>query len=189
MLPVTLNNKIWTKQHVAIVKEKLADHIQEQVNSVTATQQLRTEDRRSPESIYNNTLLSLLTELSVCSWLKGQRNLCDFNPSDPYSYAWDVFALGRRIEVKKFSVGNFNIHPYRRGGRGVDMHSFETFDVAELLFACKIDINHDIIVKPIFLMTRDSYFNCRTKSEQNPGFYLQYEKESKINPDQCKVYQ
>lgn len=190
MLPKTLNEIRWTKESVELVKRKLDKEITSQVDNILSTQQLREEDHRKPETIYNNVLISLLTELSVCSWLNGKKNLLDFNPNDPYSYAWDVFALGRRIEVKKFTSRNFNIDPNRRGGGCVDMHSFENFDVAELLFACKVDINDVIVVKPIFIMTRESYFSCKVRSEQNPGtFYLQYDKESRDNPHTCKVYE
>lgn len=188
MLPDKLNSKAWTKDAVGLVRKTFDKHINEQVENILTTHQLR-EDLRSRKTIENATLLSLLTELSVCSWLDGKKNQLVFDPSDPFSYAWDVFALGRRIEVKKFSSRNFNINPNRRGGGCIDMHTFETFDVAELLFACKVEIERDIIVSPIFLMTRQSYFNCRVSSEQNLGtFYLQFDKESKTNPDQCKVY-
>lgn len=190
MLPDNLTPKLWTKEAVEHVRKTLDKQIQEQVDNILSTQQLREDDHRKPETIYNSTLLSLLTELSVCSWLQGKKNQLTFNASDPYSYAWDVFALGRRIEVKKFSSRNFNIDPKRRGGGIVDMHSFETFDVAELIFACKVEITSDILISPVFLMTREAYFNCRKPSEQNPGtFYLQYEKESRMNSTNCKVYQ
>lgn len=189
MLPNNLKPKLWTKVSVDHVKKVLDKQIQEQVNNILSTQQLREEDQRKPETIYKSTLISVLTELTVASWLKGKKNQLEFNSNDPYSYAWDVFALGRRIEVKKFSSRNFNIDPNRRGGGCIDMHTFETFDVAELLFACKVEITDDILISPIFIMTRDAYFNCRIASEQNKGtFYLQYDKESRINPDNCKVY-
>lgn len=189
MLPNELQAKAWSKEAVDHVKKVLDKQIQDQVNNILSTQGLREEDRRKPETIYNNTVISLLTELTVCTWLDGKKNQLKFDSTDPYSYAWDVFALGRRVEVKKFSSRNFNIDPNRRGGGCIDMHTFETFDVAELLFACKVDVTDHIIISPVFLMTRDAYFNCRTASEQNKGtFYLQYDKESRSNPDNCKVY-
>lgn len=189
MFPDHLTPKLWTKEAVIHVKDVMHKHIQEQVDNICSTQQLR-DDLRSRNTIVNATVISLLTELSVCSWLKGKKNQLEFDASDPFSYAWDVFALGRRIEVKKFSSRNFNINPTRRGGGCVDMHTFETLDVADAIFACKVEITSDILVKPIFIMTRESYFNCRVKSEQNPGtFYLQYGKESRDNPHNCKVYE
>lgn len=190
MLPDKLEPINWDIKSVKYVREKYKSQLIEQVENQISNQSLRPEDLRSRETIEINTFKSLLTELSVAIWLKGRRNQLEFIPTEPYSYAWDVFALGRRIEIKKFNSANFNISPGRRGGGCVDMHSFETFDVAELLFACKLETKHDIIIKPIFLMTRDSYFNCRVKSEQRPGtFYLQYDNEARINPNSCKVYQ
>lgn len=189
MLPDKLTPKAWTFEAVKYVRETLKDQIDRQIQNQISNQALRENDLRSEKTIENQTILSIITELSVADWLKGKKNQLDFNPSDPYTYAWDVFALGRRIEVKKFGSRNFNIDPRRRGGGCVDMHTFETFDVSELLFACKVEIDHDILVSPIFLMTRESYFNCRTPSEQNKGtFYLQYDAESRRSPDNCKVY-
>lgn len=189
MFPDQLKPNAWTPEAVSRVKEVLHKQIQEQVDNICSTQQLR-EDLRSRNTIINAVVISLLTELSVCSWLNGKKNQLEFNSSDPFSYAWDVFALGRRIEVKKFSSRNFNINPTRRGGGCVDMHTFETLDVADALFACKVEISDVILVKPIFIMTREAYFNCRVKSEQNPGtFYLQYDREARNNPHICKVYE
>ncbi|QHJ78867.1 MAG: hypothetical protein [Caudoviricetes sp.] len=189
MLPDNLKPISWSFQNILDVKYKYKDSLSEQIENCLSTQQLR-DDQRDRETIARATLVSLLTELSVSSWLDGERNRLTFNANDPYSYAWDVFALGRRIEVKKFSSRNFNINTTRRGGGCVDMHTFETFDVSELLFACKTHFDRsksNLIVSPAFLMDRNAYFNCRVKSERNAGYYLQYDNEARTN-ENCKVY-
>lgn len=188
MLPDNLKPIHWNKTAIRAVREKYQESLESQIRNQLSTQCLREEDGRSERSIIKSTMISLLVELSVASWLKGKRNDLEFVSTDPYSYAWDVFALGRRIEVKSFNSSNFNINPKRRGGGCVDMTSFEKYDVAELLFACKTRFEDDIIIEPVFLMSRESYFNCRVASEQRPGtFYLQYDKESR-DSNSCKVY-
>lgn len=189
MIPEKLNPIHWNKQAIRLAREKHQTSLESQIQNQLSTQCLRGEDSRSERSIIKSTMISLLVELSVASWLNGKRNDLTFCSTDPYSYAWDVFALGRRIEVKSFSSSNFNINPNRRGGGCVDMHTFEKYDISDLLFACKTHFEDDIIIEPIFLMSRESYFNCRVASEQRPGtFYLQYDKESRENPNSCKVY-